>query len=361
MTRIIGAVSIGLFMLGSAFALAPLPEPPADMPEPPGYVCYRATEPIVIDGKLDDEAWAAAPWCDSFVDIMGSTKPKPRFKTRMKMLWDDENLYIAAELEEPHVWATLTKHDSMIFQDNAFEVFINPDGNNHNYAELELNALNTTWDLFLTKPYRDRGKALSAWEILGLKTAVHIDGTINDPSDKDRGWTLEIVWPWKGLKEIANVPVPPRDNDRWRMNFSRMEWQMKIADGKYQKIGKEPDDIWVWSPQGVFDIHRPENWGYVQFSKGEPGKVAYKPDPSASTRKLLHEVYYAERRYRDTNSRYSSSFADLGLKLPPEFSQPPMIETTGNSFEASVPSPAAKGGKAQKWSILQDSRISLSK
>ena len=138
------------------------------------------------------------------MDIEGDAKPKPRCATRMKMLWDDQYLYIAAELEEPHLWATLTEHDSVIFQDNDFEVFLDPDGDNQNYCELELNALNTTWDLLLTKPYRDGGRAINAWEILGLKTAVHLDGTLNDPRDKDRGWTVEIAWPWKGLKELTS-------------------------------------------------------------------------------------------------------------------------------------------------------------
>ena len=67
---------------------------------------------------------------DDFQDIEGDKKPRPRFRTRAKMLWDDQFFYVAAELEEPHVWATLTKHDSVIFHDNDFEIFIDPDGDN---------------------------------------------------------------------------------------------------------------------------------------------------------------------------------------------------------------------------------------
>lgn len=96
--------------------------------EPKRYDCPRAASPIRIDGKLDDAAWQSAPWTDFFVDIEGDAKPAPRFRTRAKMLWDVENFYIAAELEEPHVWATLTRHDSVIFRDNDFEVFLNPTG-----------------------------------------------------------------------------------------------------------------------------------------------------------------------------------------------------------------------------------------
>ena len=154
-------------------------DPMGPLPAPRGYVCLKADKAPVIDGKLDDEAWKAAPWSEDFVDIEGSKKPKPRFRTRMKMLWDDKALYIAAELEEPHLWGTITDHDAVIFQDPDFEVFLDPDGDSHLYAELELNAKNTTWDLLLTKPYKDGGKALNGWEIIGLKTAVALKGTLN--------------------------------------------------------------------------------------------------------------------------------------------------------------------------------------
>ena len=177
-------------------------------------MCYRAGSPPRIDGKLDDAAWKAAPWTEAFVDIEGDRKPKPRYRTRVKMLWDDEVLYIGAELEEPHVWATLTEHDSVIFHDNDFEVFLDPDGDSHLYAELEMNALNTTWDLLLTMPYKDGGPAhRTPGRSPACKTAVHIDGTLNDPRDKDRGWTVEIAWPWEGLTEIATARVPA---ERWR-------------------------------------------------------------------------------------------------------------------------------------------------
>src|SRR6266850_4554702 len=92
----------------------------------------------------------------------------------------NQYFYISIEMEEPHVWGTLTKHDSVIFHDNDFEVFIDPNGDNHEYYEFEINALNTGWDLFLTKPYRDGGKAIDSWEIPGLKTAVYVNGTVND-------------------------------------------------------------------------------------------------------------------------------------------------------------------------------------
>jgi hypothetical protein len=337
-----------------AFAGDPPREPVWTQPK--GYVCYRARSPIVIDGKLDDAAWAGAPWTDDFVDIEGDRKPKPRFRTRVKMLWDDENLYIAAELQEPHVWATLTKHDSVIFHDNDFEVFLDPDGDSHLYGELELNALNTTWDLLLTMPYKDGGRAIDAWEITGLKTAVHVDGTINDPRDTDHFWTVEIAWPWKGLRELTPRPIPPRDGDQWRINFSRVEWEHEIADGKYRKVKGKPEDNWVWSPQGVVDMHRPERWGYLQFSTAEPGKAMFHPDPAGPAREVLHRVYYAQRAYQAKHGKWAGSLEELGLKDLQHASLvgSPRLESTANLFEASV---ELREGEKKHWRIRQDAKI----
>lgn len=232
---------------------------------PNRYLSHKYPDIEILDGRLDKSPWLDCPWSDDFVDIEGDKKPKPRFRTRMKMFWSDNGLYIGAEMEEPHLWATLTEHDSVIFQDNDFEVFIDPDGDTLLYGELEVNALNTTWDLLLVKPYRDGGPAINGWEIRGLKTAVRLDGTLNDPSDVDRGWSLEIFLPWPALQEISKVPSPPKPGDAWRINFSRVQWQLMVVEGKYQKVPGTKEDNWVWSPQGVVDMHQPEQWGFVEF------------------------------------------------------------------------------------------------
>lgn len=221
---------------------------------PLSYECHRAKTPLQIDGKLDDPAWKTAAWTSDFVDIEGAAKPKPRFRTRAKMLWDDQYLYIAAELEEPNVTGTLTKHDSVIFHDNDFEVFIKPLPQTESYYEFEINALNTGWDLFLSKPYNDGGKADNSWDIQGLKTAVAVQGTLNHPGDTDRGWTIEIAYPLNAFESRQHVP-PPHSGTVWRINFSRVEWTP----------GKPREDNWVWSPQDVINMHMPEKWGYLHF------------------------------------------------------------------------------------------------
>jgi hypothetical protein len=334
---------------------------PADRYVPPrGYLCHRTTGPIIIDGKLDETSWATVPWTEDFVDILGALGMPPRFRTRVKMLWDDKYLYIGADLEEPHVQASYTEHDSYIFhEDNDFEVFIDPDGSNHNYVELEVNALNTTWDLLLKKPYRDDGLAVDAYEIEGLKTAVHIDGKLNDPHDRHtKGWTLELAFPWETLGKLSTRPVPPRDGDYWRVNFSRVEWRFDVVNGKYRRVKDRREDNWVWSPQGVVNMHRPETWGYVQFSTGNPGQEVFRPDPAGPAKHLLHRVYYAQSAFHKSHNRYAATLGELNLAglNHDSLTGPPTIELQPAGYHATVEVRLADGGR-QRYRIRQDSLL----
>ncbi len=243
--------------------------PPTTEPfQPLSYVCHRTDHPIAITGRGDDPAWSKAPWTADFIDIEGDIKPRPRFRTRAKMLWDDHYFYVYAELEEPHVWGTLTHRNAIIYNDNDFEIFIDAPGTAINYYEFEINALGTVMELTLDKPYIHGGN-YTFREMPGLRTAVHVDGTVNNPTDTDRHWSVEVAIPFAGLGQLSgHVRTCPEVKDVWRVNFSRVQWQHTIVDGKYLKVPKDkhPEDNWVWSAQGVIDMHRPEKWGFVEFA-----------------------------------------------------------------------------------------------
>ena len=319
---------------------------------PKNYLCFRAQSPIAIDGKINETAWKSAPWTDEFVDIEGDAKPHPTFKTRAKLLWDDRFLYVAARLEEPNVWATLTKRDSVIFHDNDFEIFIDPDGDNRNYLEWELNALNTLWDLRLEKPYRDGGTGLNEWNTDGIRTAVHVDGTLNDARNRDTGWTVEFAIPFSALAPYSLLPIPPREGNQWRLNFSRVQWDVEIDGKTTKKIANRPEHNWVWSPQGAIDMHRPERWGFLQFCGAPNPKATFKPDESLPTRDFLMAVYYAQRDFQSKNKRFAASFAELGIEVPPHI-QAPKLELRDNDFKASART--VQNGLSKRLHVRSDS------
>jgi hypothetical protein len=266
---------------------------PADVAN---YTCYRTRGPIRLDGKPDEAAWQKAPRSPRFVDMVSGDPGF--FDTRAAALWDDENLYIAYWIDEPFVSAAQIRRDDIVFRDNDVEVFF--DGGDC-YYEFEINALGTVYEVFFiwrdaytqgsrfdipefellrhqaysfggdydrqpasfwrgTHPRGTRWAFLD-WDFPGLRSAVHVDGRINDPSVVDRGWTVELAFPWKGMGVLANGrALPPRAGDEWRMFFGRFE-KLMVAGGEVQ-----PHPAWVWSKHGVYDTHLPERWPNVQFS-----------------------------------------------------------------------------------------------
>jgi len=311
------------------------------------YNISKVNGAIKTDGVLSEASWNAAKWSEDFVDIEGDKKPAPTFKTRFKMLWDNSNLYIAAEMEEPHIWSYLSQHDTIVFHDNDFEVFIDPDGNTHNYFEIEVNALKTVFDLFLSKPYRNGGDGLINWNTEDLKLGVTIYGTLNKPTDKDKKWQVEMAIPFRSIGYGYNYKIPA-NGTIWRMNFSRVEWNTEVKNDKYVKkinpeTGKnQPENNWVWSPQGVINMHYPERWGYVQFVTGQPvqTEASFQLPAAEELKKYLWLIYYKQQEELHRSKKYATSLKDLGINDSTiKFANKLytiQLEATHNLFEATI-------------------------
>ncbi|QJD97677.1 hypothetical protein HH214_18250 [Mucilaginibacter robiniae] len=308
---------------------------------PKNYVVKHTNAMLTMDGKLQEDAWQNAPWTTDFVDIEGTQKPLPEFKTQVKMLWNDSTLFIAAKLQEPQVWATQTHHDDIIFKDNDFEIFIDPDNTAHQYFEIEINAINKIFDLFLPKPYRNGGDALIGWNVDHLKTGVAIQGTLNNPADKDEGWTVEMAIPLKELRMGFSFNKPA-EGDIWRINFSRVEWHTKVEGTRNVKLkaanGRElPEENWVWSPQGVINMHYPERWGYLQFTR--KAEAIFKLPFAEQQKKWLWLVYYRQKAYLQKHNHYAASLAELSINTMPligNLKNKLMLEASKQQFMASI-------------------------
>ena len=328
---------------------------------PRRYVCYRTAETMAIDGRTDEAAWAAAPWSQRFVDIQGDLEPEPHLETRVKMLWDETYFYFFAELKDPHVRATFTERDSYIFwEDSDIEIFIDPDGDTHSYFEVEENAFGTYWDLSLSRPYRDGGSAWDGYTFDGLLTQTSVDGTINDPSDVDVGWAAEFAIPWASFSAPGHDPAAPAPGDQWRVNFSRVHWRLDIdaESNTYARVGGFGDEEnWVWSPQGLVNMHYPEMWGFVQFSEyvAGTGTEDFVWNPLEDAKWALRQVYYSEHAHRDEQGSYTDRFDELklGTSALDGYTWPPELTATARDFTASVTS--TPGTHAVH--IRQDSRV----
>jgi hypothetical protein len=258
------------------------------------YTCKRAGQSFNIDGNLDKYPWETAPQSPPFVDLV--TGAAAFLETRCAAVWDDENLYIAFRIQEPDIRAEMSERDARVYLENDVEVFI---AGQDCYYEFQVNALGTVYEVFYiwqdayTKGSRfdtpdfdllkrnvdvlggfqdsryekhPRGKrwAFMDWDFPGLQTAVKLDGTLNDPSHVDNGWSVELAFPWTGMHSLLGPwALPVKEGDTLRIDFSRFE--------KLSFNGHTPavHPGWALNAHGVYDSHIPECFSYVHLSSEE--------------------------------------------------------------------------------------------
>lgn len=258
------------------------------------YTCYRTRTPIHLDGRLDEPAWLKVPKSPRFIDVIGGSPAL--YDSRSALLWDEQNLYIAFWCEEPFPEAHITQRDGLLWFENDLEVFI--DGGD-TYYEFQITALNTIYEVFYiwkdaytpggrfdvpqfdiftrnaitfggnhdrTGEYFWKGShprglrwVFRDWDFPGLRTAVHVDGSLNDPAHPSRGWSVELAFPWSGMTWLANGrALPPAEGDIWRLFLGRYE--------KMMLNGLETHAGWAWDKIGTDDNHYPERFTPITFS-----------------------------------------------------------------------------------------------
>ncbi|KAJ8308721.1 hypothetical protein KUTeg_013595 [Tegillarca granosa] len=274
---------------------------------PKHYIAYHLNgKSVNIDGHLDDEAWQEVPWSSDFTDIRGPQYPKPQFDTKFKLRWNDDRLYVAALLNATELWASLTVDESKVWQDNAFEVFYDADNSMQNYKEMEINVLNVTWDLMLTKAYIDcpnckETNVLSNWTS-NMEKAVHHDGEVNNPLKKEPSGSLTLL----------------TVNTRRQAKPEHADW-------------------WSWQPTGAVALHLPHRWGLVQFSKNFQNKVF--SFPAWTAYKALFDIFEALHRFKALNGMFITSMTDLDVPpyiLSGNCIKNAAIKLTPDGFEVSL-------------------------
>jgi len=261
------------------------------------YKAHKINEQITIDGNIDKPIWQNANWSERFVDM--ATGHLGMYNTQSAMLWNDTHLYFAFNAEEPFLEAKLTERDSILFLENDLEILI--DGGDC-YYELEINAANTIYEVFFIwkDAYQKGGKydtpqfdvhqkdaytfggdydrtgasfwkgtnprgirwAFTDFDMEGLETAVELDGTLNDNSDIDNGWSLEVAIPWESLRILANDrTIPPSNGDIWSIFLGR--FQKLLLSG----IEVQPHPAMALNSHGIYDTHMPSKWSKIKFVK----------------------------------------------------------------------------------------------
>ena len=235
----------------------------------PEYRVPHTDKAPTIDGVIDPAEWKNAP----IVRLNRSRDGRPaRFRTDARMLWDSDHLYVAFDVRDPDVWGTHRKRDAKLYEEEVVELFIDADGDGRTYNELQVSPHNVIFDAAF--PERRKGMDLS-WDS-GVKSAVKVRGTLDDPTDRDEGWTVELQLP---LARLSAVPrLPPVEGDRWRFNLYRLEHHSdrKRIEGQ------------SFSPLMVGDFHALKRFGWLTFVGGPAPSASGAPVPSGTSQAPAH-------------------------------------------------------------------------
>ncbi|ORX90117.1 hypothetical protein K493DRAFT_340224 [Basidiobolus meristosporus CBS 931.73] len=315
------------------------------VPSPKTHVSYRASGPIVLDGKLDDPAWEKVPWTDYFGNIQGPAgiAPPPVMNTRVKIMFDDEYIYVGAQIDEEVIRAKTKYCEGEKWDDNDFQFYLDAERTNTNLKVIKMNALGLYESLIYDKPPSNKGVG-KPWDIKSkFEFKVYTNGKVNDPRwTKVKGgyWSVE----WKLHKSLlSNKASTKRDVEGvpayQNMNFLRTGYNptsvyplpdqtnftstaslfFGIPPVVNSPVMRKRHEVtsryqFSWTPQYSNDPTNPDLWGHVEFKDTTDTSVPFVEDPNYATRYALIQVYLAQQAYAAKNQgKFANVYSKLNL------------------------------------------------
>jgi len=215
----------------------------------PAYEIRRAPSPIAIDGKLDDTAWKAAPLAAPF--HFNWWKSGEKEATDVRMLWDDQNLYVGFYCHDRHISAVVTERHGPVSKDDCVEIFLSPNPQKPaNYYTFEINAIGT----MLNRNKADWWNGPPTWEPEGVSHRTSLQSSspkLESASDQD--WVVELAIPFRNFARDS-AHTPPTPGEIWRLNLYR-------TGG----ITNPQQSSWSPLPPQVHSFHTPTAFGFVEF------------------------------------------------------------------------------------------------
>jgi hypothetical protein len=209
------------------------------------------THPVTIDGVLREPSWELISPIILKENHSGNTVSDPRVKTRVKACYDDSTVYFAFICNDPDIWTSFTQRDDHLWEEEAVEIFIDVDNVPETYVEIEVSPANVLFDSYIVDPQNIDVPETALFNLHGIKTAVHVSGTLNKRDDTDDKWTVEIALPFK---DLANENIPRVNKETsLKINFYRLDKNRGMERMSY-----------AWSPTGG-RFHKPALFGSLVF------------------------------------------------------------------------------------------------
>jgi hypothetical protein len=253
-------------MLGASAALAQ-DAPTLSAPAPAAYMDPEAaprpsmrptkvTRAPRIDGVLDEPEWRTAEVLTDFRQQLPNTGLPARFRTEVRVLYDEDHLYIAAENFDPEPQRAISAGLERDFNTGDSDIFGLALDTFHDRRNAFLFAINPRGGIRDEQVFNDSRIVVEAWEgIVSLKTRM-----------TDSSWIAELAIPMRTLRFDGSLPVQD-----WGANFIRRV--RRVNETSY------------WAPlERQYRLHRMSKAGTLAGLQGiQPGRnLQVKPYAVAS-------------------------------------------------------------------------------
>lgn len=265
------APEAGLLFLGLLLFTTLLPirtvaqelrSPDGEAPAPVWVV--RHVDDFSVTGEGSASAWSRAEW----VTLTRRSNPTlvPDYRTRAKLLYSDNGLYLLFDNVDHVVTATMQEHFQRLWQEDVIELFLWTDPTERTYFEYELSPLNrelpiivdnvegelTHWLPFFHSYGEDHPrKTVHKVSFRGLESSNDLtempDSSLSGASIS--GWSAEVFIPFDLLRPLENER--PSSGTTWRANLYRIDYD----EGSVQ---------WSWQPYRN-NFHDIDQFGTLLF------------------------------------------------------------------------------------------------
>ncbi|HLN22227.1 MAG TPA: carbohydrate-binding family 9-like protein [Bacteroidales bacterium] len=247
-------ITASVFLLIAACAFPQKKYVTGELPE---YKVAKASAPITIDGKMDEDAWKGAE-VQEFNYFYRADKPSENQKSKFRMLWDDQNIYLFYQCEDTSLTARETNYDGRPYLDDCAEFFCVPIPDTVNcHFGFEINITKARYDYVMLWYYYNNRSVFIRDYNPEYKLEVTYDGTINNDKDKDKMWQMEIAIP---LNAFTNFQMMGRPKAGVKWAFQAVRQDRNFVDDRFRSTST------LYPIYDIrLDVHQPNRFGILEF------------------------------------------------------------------------------------------------
>jgi hypothetical protein len=248
---------------------------------------------VRLDGKLSEYAWDGAADTTLFVNVTtGKPAPESPVQGSAKLIWDETALYLGVTVKEQDLVGGFDKKqkDPHLWTKDCVEIMLDPDGDgdNKDYYEIQVNPQNLVFDSFFEDYNKPRTEpdgpfGHEDWSSK-LESAVQLQGTLDNPKDKDEGYVMEIKLPWSSFDKAKKLP--PQPGTSWRLNIYAMKensgvaWSPILGQGNFHKASRFGRIQWVTQPVAADAVAKTDEKGTTPAAAAATTQPASAQEPT---------------------------------------------------------------------------------